>query len=422
MRRELLVAFFLSFVLWIKSFRLPKDLRAFFKSKKPAQFTLSNKRYALKTSIAVVLSYLLALPISHEFAVWAPISAIIVMQVNVASSIETSVDRIIGTLYGAVLGILIHYLLPPNTLGFTLGLWIIAAICALLLVRNPLYRLAGITSVSIFLLASAQESAFHFGVTFMLLIILSIVVSVFVSVLLWPVSGAEELSQSVRKQYFMAADYLDAITFSFFANQQHLIHSYIDELHDAISQNRTKFRKIKEYEGMNLSRHYPEMEQLIGGLELIRIYLTSMLDALDSIADPIASLPMAEELKSLSSSSASGLRWLAAHTDDQAMPEVRFYIEASSIGIADLLTDKSFKKLSHAQLIQVLAFYNAMNHLAESVAILEEQIYIINHKQGAKKRKRRKFRKNLLTYIKRIKRKFYRKYFKNSKCRKHGTK
>ncbi len=403
MPRPIAIVFLESFFQWLKSIKLNQGNKSIYKFLKSGFWTTVNVQYTLKTAIAVVLSYSIALIFVDNYALWAPITTIIVMQVNVASSVETSVDRILGSLYGALIALVLEYILPAQFITENIGLFIIALMCAALLLINPRYRLAGITSISIFLLAPQNPPAWKFALTFMLIVTIGILVAVLVSVFIWPMSGAAELRQSLKKQYLMTADFLEGITKAFMDSQHHLLPSYLDELHNAVSKNRPEFRKIKEFEAINLARHYPDLEMLIIGLEQTRTYLSSMLDALTSEAESIKDLPMQEEFLELCSSTASGLRWLAAHNNSAEIPEVRWYIEATSIRLKDLFENKDLLKLSQAQFIQVLAFYNAMNHLAETIANLEEQIYIIMHKHGkhlSKENKSANFVRKAIQYCK----------------------
>lgn len=391
--REASYVFFASFLDRLKALHTPRNIVLRLRRLMQKLSTKENLRYAIKTGLAVVISYLIAIPVSENYYFWSPISAIIVMQVSVAASVDSSIDRIVGSLYGAILGLTLYVLLPVGpVLANSLALFVIAMACALLLLWNPRYRLAGIVSISVFLIGSQRPSVWIFALDFLLLIIISILVSVVISIFLWPVSGAEALRQSLKKQYLMAADYLDTITDAFLNEQSHLLPNYIDPLHDATSTNRSKYRQVREYEAINLSRHYGEVGVLVIGLEQIRVYISSLLDALDSEAEPIKELPMTKELMALSSSAASGLRWIASHSSDQQLPEVRWYIEATSIRIADLLREKELLELSQAQLVQTFAFYNAMNHLAETVANLEEQIEIISRKNYHYRTKKHHFK------------------------------
>ncbi len=389
MRFDTISLFFQSLFAWFKDIHLPKNIPQLVSKNIKELLEKDNARYAGKTALSILLSYVIALFISERYAFWAPISAIIVMQISVAASVESSLDRILGSFYGAVLGLLAFYVTPPNFFATSMGLFCVSIICASLLLINFRYRLAGIVAISVFLNEQGDIQGLEFAFVFLLLIVVGIVASMLISVFLWPISGAEKLHQSLKKQYLMAADYLETITNYFLNKHAHLPPNVIDPLHEAVSANRAEHRLVKEYEAVNISSKYRELDLLITGLEQIRVYISSLLDALDSEAETIDVLPMTEELMALSSSAASGLRWIASHTDDQQLPEVRWYIEATSIKLADLLKEHELLELSADQLAQIFSFYNAMNHLAETVANLEEQIEIVTSQNRNKTRRSR---------------------------------
>ncbi|OYX09676.1 MAG: hypothetical protein B7Z15_14075, partial [Rhizobiales bacterium 32-66-8] len=59
---------------------------------------------ALRTSVATVLSVVLALFLHLDNPAWAGITALAIIQQDVASSLLRSVDRCLGTIVGAVIG------------------------------------------------------------------------------------------------------------------------------------------------------------------------------------------------------------------------------------------------------------------------------------------------------------------------------
>jgi uncharacterized membrane protein YccC len=63
--------------------------------------------HGLKTAFAAVLTYAITTFLNLEFGYWAVISAVIVMQVYVADSVEMCLYRLSGTAAGALLGVLV---------------------------------------------------------------------------------------------------------------------------------------------------------------------------------------------------------------------------------------------------------------------------------------------------------------------------
>src|ERR1700677_2949 len=91
--------------------------------------------HAAKTALAATLCWWLAKLFGWRDAYWGSISAIIVLQSNVGSTITASRDRVLGTLIGAAFGFSFSLFgaLPWNYIGAVLAAVIL---CGLLGLRN----------------------------------------------------------------------------------------------------------------------------------------------------------------------------------------------------------------------------------------------------------------------------------------------
>jgi uncharacterized membrane protein YccC len=98
---------------------------------------------AAKTALAATLCWWLAQAFGLHEPYWGPISAIIVLQSKVGSTITASRDRILGTLIGAAFGFSFSLFgaLPWNYMGAVLAAVILSGLLGL---RNS-SRLAGVT-------------------------------------------------------------------------------------------------------------------------------------------------------------------------------------------------------------------------------------------------------------------------------------
>ncbi len=97
----------------------------------------------IKTGLAAGLCYWLSLHFGMHEGYWSAISAIIVLQSNVGSTVTASRDRFIGTAIGAVLG----FLASPwrrHPAAFAVTILVALVLCGLLNLKNS-SRLAGVT-------------------------------------------------------------------------------------------------------------------------------------------------------------------------------------------------------------------------------------------------------------------------------------
>jgi len=111
---------------------------------------------AVRTTIAAVVSLLLARILKLPDPYWASISAIVIIQ-STLDPRTVSWQRFAGTALGAALGALIGTFFPSTVLVYAVAIFLCGALCALLRVRGA-YRFAAIT-LSIVLLIAHQRPA-----------------------------------------------------------------------------------------------------------------------------------------------------------------------------------------------------------------------------------------------------------------------
>lgn len=337
-----------------------------------------NILYALKVGIAVVLAHVCALAIGLGVNPWAPISAIIVMQVHVAGSLEMCLFRAVGTLMGALLGYCAVKVLPSGPVGQAVAYMLTSTLCAIAMRWDARFRLAGITAVVVIGGSTLTPEIALFALDRCMEILIGVLAALVVSIYIWPVSGAEILFLKIKGQYCLAGDLLQKISVAFLDNQTHLLPNLLDKFHHSVDENRGEYAKLRDYEGMNMYQQYPQIDILIASLEQIRTYLTSLLDSLDSDVESSIQLDIAPQLAQLSRITVEGMHWVVdeeRYTQD-TIPDVRLALEECSSRFADLRVNGHFRNYPHGVVIQLFAFYNALTHLAETVALLQERIEI----------------------------------------------
>jgi uncharacterized membrane protein YccC len=115
-------------------------------------------RLCFRMTVAGLLAYVLAEFFALPQGYWAVFSAIIVMQASVGGSVKATIDRVIGTIGGAVAGGAVGYLVPHHSV-FSLGVALVIALAPLTLVAAlwPNYRIAPLTAVIVLLTPGAQQ-------------------------------------------------------------------------------------------------------------------------------------------------------------------------------------------------------------------------------------------------------------------------
>ena len=120
-------------------------------------------RHGLKTGTAAVLAFGLASLFNLKYGYWAALSAVIVMQVYVADSVQMCLYRFSGTAVGALIGMAAISVFPATQAMTVLALFLSVAFCAYMTRYNARYRMAAITVCIVILASLDQEDRLVFG-------------------------------------------------------------------------------------------------------------------------------------------------------------------------------------------------------------------------------------------------------------------
>ena len=182
---------------------------------KESRFFTSERRglllLAAKTALAAGICYWLAALIHLQDGYWGAISAIIVLQSNVGSTVTASRDRMIGTLIGAAYGAVFSLLDFGNSIVWIYLLAVMSAMvtCSLLGLKNS-SRLAGVT-VSIVMLVHRTGSNWTLPLHRVLDVLLGIVVALGVSTLVLPSQARHRLRDGLAQEYLLLGAFFEAL-------------------------------------------------------------------------------------------------------------------------------------------------------------------------------------------------------------------
>jgi uncharacterized membrane protein YccC len=168
--------------------------------------------HAAKTALAATLCWALARALGLHDGYWGSISAIIVLQSNVGSTVNASRDRIFGTIIGAILGFSFSLfgVLPWN---YILAVLAAVLICGLLGLRSS-SRLAGVTITIVMLV---QSSGSRWGLAFdrVAEVMLGIVVALAVTTLVLPDRARLHLRDGLAQQFLVLGSFFETILTGF---------------------------------------------------------------------------------------------------------------------------------------------------------------------------------------------------------------
>jgi len=164
--------------------------------------------HAAKTALAAGLCWALALQFGLHDGYWGAISAIIVLQSNVGSTVTASRDRLLGTLIGALLGFSFSLFgtLPWN---YILAVAAAVVVCGLLGLRSS-SRLAGVT-ITIVMLVQKVGSPRDLALLRVGQVVLGIVVALAVTTLVLPDRARLRLQDGLAQEFLVLGALFEAI-------------------------------------------------------------------------------------------------------------------------------------------------------------------------------------------------------------------
>jgi uncharacterized membrane protein YccC len=113
---------------------------------------------ALRMTVSAMVTFAVAEALHLPQGYWAVLTAIIVTQANTGGSLKAALDRLVGSVCGALVGAGIGLLLPVHT-PFVVGIGLFVAVAPLTLLTAfyPTYRIAPITAIIVLLSTGAAS-------------------------------------------------------------------------------------------------------------------------------------------------------------------------------------------------------------------------------------------------------------------------
>ena len=194
---------------------------------------------AVKTALAAALCYWLATLAHLQDGYWGSISAIIVLQSNVGSTVTASRERLIGTLIGAGYGA--GFSLVSTSVPLIAVYWmavILAMVtCSLLGLKNS-SRLAGVT-VTIILLVHRTGSNWTLPMHRVLEVLLGIVVALGFSTLILPSRAKMRLRDGLAREFLLLGAWFARLMEEFHGRPSANSRNICKDIAEAIASNAT---------------------------------------------------------------------------------------------------------------------------------------------------------------------------------------
>jgi uncharacterized membrane protein YccC len=193
-------------------------------------------RLGLRITVAGVASYVLASLLALPQGYWAVFTAVLVTQASVGGSVKATLDRLAGTLSGALYGAAVATLVRhDNPVALGTALAITLAPLAVLAALNPMFRVAPMTAIILLLgTASPQHTPLFAAFLRIVEVILGGVVGLIVSLTVLPARAHAVTATHARRVLGALADLLAALVT---ALSQPVERAPISELHTRIQSS-----------------------------------------------------------------------------------------------------------------------------------------------------------------------------------------
>lgn len=120
--------------------------------------------HSARTAVAAVGSVLAARLFRLPETYWAPITTLVITQSSLGAALTVSWQRLVGTVFGALVGAIVASHFGPRMLVFGTSVFILGLICALAGSDRSAYRFGGVTLAIVLLvprMGPAWQVAFH---------------------------------------------------------------------------------------------------------------------------------------------------------------------------------------------------------------------------------------------------------------------
>lgn len=225
----------------------------------------------IKTGIAASLSLLIAQFLGYTNPIFIVIAAIFSMNKTVHSSFKAGLQRLTGTAFGAVTGLIFILIFPnPNFILIGIGIIIVIGFCNCLNIQNAIF-LSCVVFSNITLDIIAEVSPFMYSLNRFFDTFLGITIAILVNFIFRPYNNTKVIKSTIKDIQTNINSILKTILTSNTAINLSSLHSKINFLNDEISAYQNEFFRKK--------KHYKEICVLQGCKQLLNniiIELTSL--------------------------------------------------------------------------------------------------------------------------------------------------
>ena len=200
-------------------------------------------RHAIKTGIAAIVAVLIYQYLNLPNGYWAVITAVIIMQSNMDSgsleiTLKLALQRLIGTVSGALSGFGVLMLLQPNFWKLLIIVFILIVLGSLLTRLYQGFNLSGLTATIIVLLSHQKPITQSIALIRSTEILLGVIIAIVITIVIWPYRISDHLRKSRKKRLLLL--YKQFSELLGVCKNQPLPSSWSDEQKKLISQTKNE--------------------------------------------------------------------------------------------------------------------------------------------------------------------------------------
>lgn len=233
------------------------------------------KRYKLgmrtfKTGLSVAIGMLIAQLLNLRSPVFVVISAIMAMKASVSDSFTYGKDRLLGTLVGAIVGLLLSYVFPQNGIFLGLGIIIVIYIHNLFDWKESISLSAIVFSV---VFMNTESARLSYAVNRTIDTFIGIIVAMLVNYYIASPNKEEIFLEGVENIFEDSKD----IVYNLVRGKT----IDVEEVKERIYQSETEYEALKQDIDMNFYRAESESE---GNFNTIFILLDNILNSISTLS------------------------------------------------------------------------------------------------------------------------------------------
>lgn len=340
-------------------------------------------RYGIKVGIAAGLAYVISYFLASPYAIWAVVSAVVAMQLNVADSLQTGLVRFSGTALGAVIGVGLLLATPQTPLFYGSAVVLAAVCCGYLLRYTPLAGPMTIAAIVVLLsgaqhLPAGHQEAISFGLMRVVEIAIGVGSAFLVSLVLWPVRLMDTLRTDLGLQFRESARLLDTLLTAFLNRQTALPYEILSSIENKIWDNHERLSRARKHESFLFHYEHHVMSTQVKALDRTAESLRSMLEALNDYDEEGIDPLTGPEQRVLGDAIMATLRHLGGEKLDMPAPDLVRGLTGGVAGmearLVELRQNGTMRSLGLHKVLQIFSFYQAMRLLAESLLIALDRL------------------------------------------------